>query len=86
MGLNDRGEEMALSPDPLLESLRPHFAPVRLGEPDRAKGVLRPILSDRGIFSVDLYEVGLGGKIEGYFAEMIAGPGAVRAALRKHLG
>lgn len=86
MGLNDRGEEMALSPDPLLESLRPHFAPVRLGEPDRAKGVLRPILSDRGIFSVDLYEVGLGGKIEGYFAEMIAGPGAVRATLRKHLG
>ncbi|MDK2959614.1 MAG: fructuronate reductase [Synergistaceae bacterium] len=86
MGLNDRGEEMALSPDPLLETLRPHLAAVRLGEPSSAKGVLRPILSDRGIFTVDLYEVGLGEKIEGYFAEMIAGPGAVRNTLRKYLG
>ncbi len=86
MGLDDRGGEMPLSPDPLLESLRPHLAAVRLGEPSSAQGALRPILSDRRIFSVDLYEVGLGEKIEGYFAEMIAGPGAVRATLQKYLG
>jgi len=35
---------------------------------------------------VDLYEAGLGEKIEGFFAEMTAGPGAVRGTLRKYLG
>jgi fructuronate reductase len=33
----------------------------------------------------DLYEVGLGEKIEGYFKEMIAEEGAVRATLNKYL-
>jgi fructuronate reductase len=39
---------------------------------------------------VDLYQVGagadLGRKIEGYFKEMIAGPGAVKQTLGKYLG
>nr|HPK07943.1 mannitol dehydrogenase family protein [Aminivibrio sp.] len=86
MGLDDRGQEMVLSPDPLLETLRPHLAAVRLGETASARGALRPILSDRDIFTVDLYEVGLGERIEGYFSRMIAGPGAVRATLQKYLG
>jgi fructuronate reductase len=34
---------------------------------------------------LDLYQVGLGEKIEGYFKEMIAGEGAVRKTLNKHL-
>ena len=63
MGLDDRGGDMPLSPDPLLETLRPLLAPVRLGEPESARWFLRPILSDRGIFTVDLYEAGLGENI-----------------------
>lgn len=34
---------------------------------------------------LDLYQVGMGEKIEGFFTEMIAGKGAVRATLEKYL-
>jgi fructuronate reductase len=34
---------------------------------------------------LDLYQVGLGEKIEGYFKEMIAEEGAVRKTLNKYL-
>ena len=47
--------------------------------------VLEPILSNVKIFGVNLYEVGLGETVEGIFAELIAGPGAVRATLERHL-
>ena len=33
----------------------------------------------------DLYAVGLAEQIEADFAELIAGPGAIRASLRRHL-
>ena len=33
-----------------------------------------------------LSAVGLGAKVEAYFGEMLAGPGAVRATLHKSLG
>ena len=85
MGLDDRGNPMPLSPDPLLESLCPHLDGVRIGEPSTGEGRLRPILSNSGVFSLDLYDVGLGKKIEGYFSEMIEGPGAVRKTLDKYL-
>ena len=47
--------------------------------------VLQPVLSDAKIFGVDLYEAGLGEYVESIFSELIAGKGAVRAALQKHL-
>jgi fructuronate reductase len=46
---------------------------------------LEPILSDSAVFGLNLYEAGLGERIEGYFAELIAGPGAVRETLERHL-
>lgn len=76
---------MALSPDPLLETLTGHLAAVRLGRPETAKGVLRPILSDERIFALNLYDAGLGERIEGFFSEMTEGPGAVRTVLQKYL-
>ena len=50
------------------------------------KDQLRPVLSNVGIFGIDLYEAGVGSKIENLFKEEIAGYGAVRETLRKHLG
>ncbi len=85
LGLDDSGKEMQLSPDPLLSVLSPHLAEVKFGDPSSAGNSLKPILSNVEIFGSDLYAVGLGEKIEGYFAEMIAGVGAVRATLKKHL-
>lgn len=85
LSVDDTGTEIPLSPDPMLDTLRPYFDGVRLGDPSSAEGQLRPILSNDRIFAVNLYDVGLGGKIEGYFSEMLAGPGAVRNTLRKYL-
>ena len=45
----------------------------------------RHILRNATLFGVDLVEVGLGAKIEGFVKEMLAGPGAVRATLKKYL-
>jgi fructuronate reductase len=86
LGLDDEGRPFAPSPDPLLAGLQETLAGVTLGSPASAAGKLRTILSNEKIFAVDLYAVGLGARIEGYFAELLAGPGAVRQTLKKYRG
>lgn len=83
LGIDDKGERMELSPDPLLDSLRGYLASVKFGEPDSVGDALKPILSSPQLFRVNLYEVGLGERIEAYFSKMIKGPGAVRATLKE---
>ncbi|MCI8663011.1 MAG: mannitol dehydrogenase family protein [Hungatella sp.] len=85
LGVDDKGETMAVSPDPMLSELKGQLGDVKAGEPDSYKGQLRSILSNQVIFGVDLYDAGLADKIEGMFCEMLAGPGAVRAALQKYI-
>lgn len=85
LGIDDSGNEMQLSPDPLLDLLKGYVSGIKLGGNTSAGERLKPILSNTEIFGSDLYSVGLGEKIEGYFNEMIAGPGAVRATLNKYL-
>ena len=48
-------------------------------------GIMEGILSNPVIFGSDLVALGLGDKITGMVAELIAGPGAVRAVLKKYL-
>ena len=57
-----------------------------VGKPESCKGKLDGILTNKVLFGVDLKEVGLAEKIEGYLSELLAGPGAVRATLKKYLG
>jgi fructuronate reductase len=85
LGLDDEGNPFSPSPDPLLAPLQEELAGLRLGEPATAAGKLRGILSNRKIFALDLYEAGLGERIESYVAEFLAGKGAVRKTLRKYL-
>ncbi|MFU0782669.1 MAG: Mannitol-1-phosphate/altronate dehydrogenases [Thermoanaerobacterium thermosaccharolyticum] len=85
MGIDDEGNQMDLSPDPLLNDLKSHVSNIRLGDVDSVKDNLRPILSNKEIFGLDLYEVGLGEKVESYFKELISGTGAVRNTLKKYL-
>lgn len=85
MGVDDEGKAFNPSPDPLLDELMGYVKDVRLGDRDIDTDILRPILSNDKIFAVNLYEVGLGEKIEGMFLELIAGKGAVRATLIKYL-
>jgi len=85
MAVNDNGQPFELSPDPLLNNLSPVFSNIRLGENINAHECLKNILSNEIIFGVDLYKVGLGEKIEGFFGEMLKGEGAVRSTLKKYL-
>ena len=84
MGLDDEGKPFEQSSDPRLDEVKEYVADVRLGEDTDVHLVLEPILSDATIFAVDLYDAGLGEKIEGMFAELTAGTGAVRATLKKY--
>ena len=85
-GIDDEGETFELSPDPLAEELRAIVKQVPLGYPEALQDQLHLVLSNAGIFGIDLYEAGVGSKIEALFKEEIAGYGAVRETLRKHLG
>lgn len=85
MGVNDNGEAFELSPDPLLATVCPVVESIQLGDDIDVEEVLKPILTNKAIFGVDLYEVGMAELVCGYFKEMIAGPGAVRATLKKYV-
>ena len=85
LAVNDERKHFELSPDPLLKGLQAALEGITLGNPDSAKGKLKSILANKDIFGSDLYEVGLGEKIEGYFDELIAGPHAVRNTLVKYV-
>ena len=86
MGVDDEGQAFEPSPDPLLESLRGRVASIKLGDLGPFHRELEPLLSDARIFGVDLYEAKLGGLVEKYFAELVAGKGAVRGTLKRYLG
>ena len=85
MGINDDGGTFELSPDPLLGAVCPIVEKISLGSEDDIETILRPILTNEAIFGVNLYEVGMSDSVCRYFKEMIAGPGAVRATLKKYV-
>lgn len=84
MGVDDEGNAFEVSPDPMLDILRPYISKLRLGEDQDVESIVAPILRAETIFGVDLYEAGLAGKICGYLVQMTQGPGAVRATLKKY--
>jgi fructuronate reductase len=85
LGLDDQGRPFTPSPDPLCEPLGQRLSGISLGWTGSVHEALEPILSNRALFGVNLYEAGLGERVEGYFAEFIAGPQAVRETLERHL-
>ena len=85
LAVDDQGEPMQCSSDPLLETLQLQLAGVKLGDPDSVDGKMEPILRNASIFGVDLVHCGLSEKIMAYMKELLEGPGAVRRTLRKQL-
>ncbi len=85
LAVGDDGKPFEVSPDPMYAEVSAHLAGIKLGDTGPFHAQLKPILSDARIFAVDLYAAGLGEKVEGYFAELVAGPGAVRGTLKKYL-
>jgi fructuronate reductase len=83
LAVDDQGNEMPLSSDPMLDELTLQLKEIEFGNSDSVGDKLHSILSNEKLMGLDLYEVGLGEKIEGYFKEMIADKGAVRKTLSK---
>ena len=84
MGINDAGEVFELSPDPMMDTVRPYVADLKLGDKvDEAS--IKSLLENSKIFGVNLYEAGMAETVIGYLNEMLAGVGAVRAALKKYV-
>lgn len=87
MGVDDAGRLFEPSPDPLLGELRAAVSGLRLGRVD-AEAIHKaaaPVLGNAELFGVDLYEAGLGEKVEALLAEMLTGPGAVAATIEKYV-
>ncbi|MEG2234481.1 MAG: mannitol dehydrogenase family protein [Oscillospiraceae bacterium] len=84
MGIDDSGNKFTPSDDPMLAELQPILAGIELGDKKDFTQILRPILSNKTIFGLDLFEAGIAETVAGYFGELVAGKGAVRATLKKY--
>ncbi len=85
LGVGDDGEAIEISSDPMKDALQAKLAGIEVGKPESYQGQLREILANEVIFGSDLCKAGLAERIEQMFVEELAGPGAVRATLRKYL-
>lgn len=85
MGIDDNGDVMELSSDPMMDELNGYLQGIEFGNSASAEGRLAPILSNERLFGQDLYKIGLGKKVEQYFTAMIAGKQAVRNVLSETL-
>ena len=85
LAVDDKGETYPLAPDPMVPELTEQLRAVKVGQPDTLTDQLKPILANANIWGVDLYAAGIGDKVETIFREELAGPGAVRATLKKYL-
>ena len=83
--VDDAGNKYELNPDPLNSEMTEKLAGIVVGDPDSLKDQLKPVLANETIFGVNLYEAGLGEKVEEIFKAYIAGPGAVRKAVQEYL-
>lgn len=84
MGIDDKGNQMSLSPDPLLPSLEPIFADAELGKALPQEEITN-LLRNTDIFGIDLYEAGVAETVLELFAKMNTEPGAVRRTLQETL-
>lgn len=64
-GLDDDLKPFEPSPDPLLAELQDIVAPLAIGKPEQDWAPLKKLYSRKDIFCLNLYEAGLGERIEG---------------------
>ena len=81
LGTDDQGKQFEVSPDPNYETLKNALSGIALGQTGPFTEKIKPILSDSKYFGINLYDVGLGDRVENLFAQMLAGTGAVRKVL-----
>ncbi len=84
-GVDDSGNTFTVSPDPLYDTLKSRMKGITPGSKGPFHDILYPILSDSAIFGINLYDAGLGQRVEDYFNELIKEPGSVKNTLKKYL-
>lgn len=84
LAVDDQGHSYELAPDPMAEELQELLKGIVPGKPETLQEQLRPLLSNARLFHIDLYQAGVGEQIEQMVREMLAGSGAVRAALDRY--
>ncbi len=82
MGIDDAGNAMECSSDPRLDELSAHVKGIKLGDSDVFEKI-KPIITDKSLFGVDLCEVGLDKLVLEYFQMLIKDKNAVRQTLDK---
>ena len=86
IGVDDNGDEMSLSSDPMLEVLKQAIGDVSLGQNIDDMTGIAWILSKEELFGNNLLKMGtLADKVKHHLNNMMLGPGAVRAELKKIL-
>ena len=85
LAVDDKGNKYELAPDPMNGEIQEQLKDIVVGRPETFTDQLKPILSNERMFFTDLYQAGVGEKIEGMFREMLAGPGAVKATVHKYV-
>ena len=85
LAVNDQGEAMEVSADPLKDDLQAQLKGIVWNDPSSYKGELKNILANASIFGTDLTKTTLASRIEAYFLALLAGPGSARRLLQKEL-
>lgn len=84
VGIDDEGNKMELSPDPLLADLLPKFENYAF-DSVADEDVVFELLRNEKIFGLDIVEAGLGNRVLSLLNSMLIGPGSVRQTLQSEL-
>lgn len=86
LGVNDRGDSITISSDPMLEILKEEVKNIKYDDSTSYKiGSFNQLLKNERIFGIDLVEIGMNKIIEKYFIEMLNGKDSVRNTLHKYV-
>ena len=85
VGVDDFGNQLELSPDPMLKELRTIMEGIEIGtsSKEQFRNAAEVILSKTEIFGIDLRKAGLMDRVCDLFVQMMEKPGAVRNVLKK---
>lgn len=84
IGIDDTGKVYEVGPDPLATEMQEIMKVVELGSNEGTHEKLEQILSNKALFGMNLYEVGLGERVEEYFKALNGGIGAVAEVLKRY--
>lgn len=85
LAVDDDGQPLELSPDPLKDQMQSMLSNIEFGSPNRevVHQSLQEILANESIFGVNLVDTPLMDKIERYFLSLIEGKGSIKSTLEE---